>query len=395
MGHALPDLKVGDDYPAPSHTTTPSLSNALFQDRSALRQWSTFSNDVNNYIYTKGGRSSWQKADLTAEGVAEWKMRKENVTCGNEHTLQGRFHANALDPAFGAYEQIDAIRRTSGKQPLQTVKTGDGRICPPQNRILSRWPAVEASRVEPDIVICSSDNHARIVGEVKTCWTMEDIAEELDDFATSGEPNAFARGLGQLFMYMEVGGHSTLFFHAPRTGRLDSNDYSTSDVAINESTTKVAVTTKQAMLYLMLIINEFPAKGKLNRLPDDVSGLLRFTKQHMSAAGTKHKPPGAIQGTTKEARRDGDTVGGGGRARDHGDQSITQGKSARILLPASAAWAFKPPGVLSTKFKILVPNQGWKEFAADRLIKDDKKKTCFYSTGWGQTGPGWIYLRAC
>ncbi|KAL9085859.1 MAG: hypothetical protein Q9159_004465 [Coniocarpon cinnabarinum] len=330
------------------------------------------------------------------------KLQKERITCGNEHTLHGRLHANAIGPALAAYEQIDLIRRRAKRSPLQNIEAGDGRICPPSYRHQSRWPEIEPSKVEPDIVICSVDKCARIVGEVKTCWTMKNMGQEIQRFKNGLTNTIFAHALGQVLMYMEITGSTHSFLSTYQetvvlkltkdsdsgrsilhmspiilsrahvgvdlfefsvkitiVGHLDRPEYLASSPTSENSPIIIPVTTKQVLLYLMLKINEFPSTEKLPKLPSDIFGLIVISRDSSAAAGTKHKQSDATGAVTKEARRDTGTGNNSSRDRSSASGGRTQiGRSDQILVPASSAWPFKPPGLISSTFKVLVPNQG-------------------------------------
>ena len=243
-------------------------------------------------------------------GDSEWKLRKESMYCGNETSLQGRFEANALIPALESFEQIQARRRSNGKSLLKQIKAGDGRICPRPYRYASRSEH-DGSNIEPDIAIANEDHYPRVVGELKTCWTITNLDEALGEFRGGNHENDFGHALGQLLLYMEVmacsygflstyketivlrlepqsdgsfkllrspiigeGGFYAISEHDPPQSLLDT----IKENAIVREPKVTTLTTKQAVLFLMLKAAEYNATELLDRFPLAVASLIGHSK---------------------------------------------------------------------------------------------------------------------
>ncbi|KAL9052122.1 MAG: hypothetical protein Q9162_005583 [Coniocarpon cinnabarinum] len=450
LAEAMPALRIGDGQPVSTHTTTASMRDVYFARNDLVRPWNDFNTDVSALILHECEASNWSRQEMASGAPATLVLKRETLKCGNEHTLQGRFANNALIPALEAFCQLNVRRRKKPK--LQVPNVGDGRIVPIPYRYDGRWPGCNRS-IEADVAMTNWEDCARVVGELKTCWTVEDLSDLLVKFTGGDVDNKFGHALGmvtvfsvasalivptgQLFLYMEVTGSTHGFISTYQETvvlKLEENPstraptihvsevirdgasyklkvehfyalpgYAPPDNTIVTEPHKASITTKQAMLYLMLTASQIPAKGMLSRLPKDVYTYVSFEAKSAQrpSLGDKHARSSQQGGPAyKGARTEGGarepSSSGSTQTRAHGSNASKQTVHYRqeILVPESSAWTFKPPGMLSSKFRVLVPNQGWKEFDADRLKRDRKDQSCFYSTGWGGTGPGWIYLRA-
>ncbi|KAL9052121.1 MAG: hypothetical protein Q9162_005582 [Coniocarpon cinnabarinum] len=212
------------------------------------------------------------------------RLGDETMECGNEYSLQGRFAHNALIPAYEAFRQIRKFRNGKIKEGVKAteyddIKFGDGRIIPPMHR--------NYSNREPDVAITDTGYCPRLV-------------QYMTDTST---------WYGFISSYKET----VLVWIQLRKGKPPVLEMSpvirASDCDVNSDTSKQrlrdgqnvreSITTKQAMLYLMIMSSIQPipgqretVEGQLSAIPQEISDLIRKIEpsEKKAATGTESTP---------------------------------------------------------------------------------------------------------
>jgi len=170
--------------------SNPGSINKYFNGNLAF--WDTFPKDVLNFFQDPRIVNDMERCqylpispDPETEKLNKHFTTKENITCGGEITLSGRFYQNAL-------KQVTAVVQTLSDPDYG--ESDHGPWLPFDLTFGDSWTINKPQRVsgrEPDVVLklqIDGEQKLRLVGELKFCATVdlkEMVQEALEDTESS------------------------------------------------------------------------------------------------------------------------------------------------------------------------------------------------------------------